>query len=555
MPLDHPAVGCPVLVHLAADEALHDVHVGLPGSLHLADLHDPDALELLGRRLVPGVGQAQAVAEPLAAQLPEQGALADARLPVEDQHGVELAAGLQHALDRADQGLPCDGPDVGRVLRAQVVHQQGVHPWHAVPLRQLPQVVPQRIEAALVGDDRQGLGELVLRELDAVLIGHPAVELSVVGVSPVFVRALPRQAALDLDGSGELVEADPLESRMVLEDQDRVGDGGPDGAFFGAAQLCLPVFVVFRKSFRLEVQHGLLLGVLCERQARARVLCCERCHRLVALGVSAALVLAAFIQVAELVDPDQVEGVAELAACRIRRVVRVGEGLAVVDHETGSSGARRVGVAVSLGRLGVDVRQELRDRLRDRVGPAEGADDALLGQRVALLVGLALPDVRHPGGVRPEARVRPVRVLGQDAVGLQEGRVVVLEERLDAGAVARPVHEARRLEGRVVEVVDADLLGDLPGDGLVLVRRDLAVERHDQTVARRGLRVLVRRVDRHGSGDLQVVHEVVPEVSRREVQVQGEDLTGEDVAGLPASFLQVPADEAADVLDPVLLLL
>ena len=254
-------------------------------------------------------------------------------------------------------------------------------------------------------------------------------------------------------------------------------------------------------------------------------------------------------------DPDQVEGVAELAACRIRRVVRVGEGLAVVDHETGSSGARRVGVAVSLGRLGVDVRQELRDRLRDRVGPAEGADDALLGQRVALLVGLALPDVRHPGGVRPEARVRPVRVLGQDAVGLQEGRVVVLEERLDAGAVARPVHEARRLEGRVVEVVDADLLGDLPGDGFVFVRRDLAVERHDQTVARRGLRVLVRRVDRHGSGDLQVVHEVVPEVGRREVQVQGEDLTGEDVAGLPASFPQVPADEAADVLDPVLLLL
>ena len=121
--------------------------------------------------------------------------------------------------------------------------------------------------------------------------------------------------------------------------------------------------------------------------------------------------------------------------------------------------------------------------------------------------------------------------------------------------MARPVHQTGGLEGGVVEVVDADLLGDLAGDGLVLVRRDLSVEGHDQAVA--GLRcgVLVGRVDGQGAVDLQVVHDVVPELRWREVQVESQQLTGHDEARLAAAILQMTADEAADVLDFVLLLL
>ena len=121
--------------------------------------------------------------------------------------------------------------------------------------------------------------------------------------------------------------------------------------------------------------------------------------------------------------------------------------------------------------------------------------------------------------------------------------------------MARPVHQTGRLEGGVVEVVDADLLGDLAGDGLVLVRRDLSVEGHDQTVAGLRLGVLMCGVDRQGVVDLQVVDDVVPELGRREVQVEGEQLAGRDVAGLAAAIPQMTADEAADVLDLVLLLL
>ena len=65
----------------------------------------------------------------------------------------------------------------------------------------------------------------------------------------------------------------------------------------------------------------------------------------------------------------------------------------------------------------------------------------------------------------------------------------------------------------------------------------------------------MRGVDGQSAVDLQVVDDAVPEVDRREVQVEGEQLAAGDVAGLAASVLQMAADEAADVLDPVLLLL
>ena len=242
------AVGCAVLIHLAADEALHNIHVGLACALHLADLHDPDALELLGCGLVPGVGQAEGVAEPFPAQLPEQGALADAGLAVQDEDGVELAARLQHALDGSDEGLAGDGPGVLGVWCSQVVDQQRVGSRDAIPLRELLDIFPQRVEAALVRDGRERLAEAVLRELYAIPVGHPGVELGVVGVSPVFVWARPGQFALDLDAVAQLVVADPLKGGLVLQDQHGVGDQRLDVAILRADQLGLPavIGVVFR---------------------------------------------------------------------------------------------------------------------------------------------------------------------------------------------------------------------------------------------------------------------------------------------------------------------
>ena len=231
------------------------------------------------------------------------------------------------------------------------------------------------------------------------------------------------------------------------------------------------------------------------------------------------------------------------------------EAVVLVDHEARCRGSGCVGVPVALDRRRVDLREELPDRFGDRVCPAERADDALLFERIALLVCQLFADPRHPGRLRPVARVRPVRVFREYVVSFEEGLVAVPEEGLDVPAVARPVHEARRLVGRVVEVVDPDLVRHLPRDRLVLVRRYFPVQRHDQPQPRLGLCVLVRRVDRHRPVDFHVVLEDLPEVLGREIRVEREDLPRCHAAGLALAFLQVPADEAADVLEVVLLVL
>ena len=243
------------------------------------------------------------------------------------------------------------------------------------------------------------------------------------------------------------------------------------------------------------------------------------------------------IEVSELVDPHEVEGIAQLPASRVRRVVTEGEGLTVIDHEARRRRSGCIGVAVRLRRLCVHLRQELLDRLRDRIGPAERTDDAPLRERVALLVCLPLPDARHAGRLRPVARVSPVRVLVQDVVGWKKRRIEKPEERCDVRAVRWPVHETRRLEGGVVEVVDADLLRDLPRDGLILVRCDLTVQRQDQTETRTRFRVLVRGVDRHRTAKVYFIHEMRPEICRREVKVERQDLTRHDAAGLSVAIL------------------
>ena len=230
-------------------------------------------------------------------------------------------------------------------------------------------------------------------------------------------------------------------------------------------------------------------------------------------------------------------------------MVGEGEQVAVVDHKACGGRPGRVGVPVLLGRRRIDLRQEPGDGRCDRIGPAEGPDQARLGRRVPLLVRHLLPDPGHPGGLRPEAGVRPVRIFCQHVVRAQEGLVPVAEEGLHVPRMAGPVHQPGRLEGRVVEVVDADMLRHLAPDRLIFIRRHRAVQRHDQPVPGALCRVLVGRVDRHGADHVEVALQLLPEVARREVQVQRQNLALKDVPALPVAFLQVPADEAADVLD------
>ena len=162
--------------------------------------------------------------------------------------------------------------------------------------------------------------------------------MGVVHVSPVFVGARPGQFTLDLDAVAQLVVADPLKGRLVLQDQHGVGDQRLDVAILASDQFRLPAVVdVIRERHALEVQHLLALSVVRERQADARVFVRERIHGLLARELIDCFVFLAFVQVAELVDADQVEGVAEPAPRWVGAMVGVGEDVAVIDHEAGSS--------------------------------------------------------------------------------------------------------------------------------------------------------------------------------------------------------------------------
>ena len=159
----------------------------------------------------------------------------------------------------------------------------------------------------------------------------------------------------------------------------------------------------------------------------------------------------------------------------------------------------------------------------------------------------------HSGRDRPAGHVRPVRVLLQHGVGAEELALDMVEEVLPVPAVARPVHQPARLVGRVVEVVYADVQRHAPRYGLILVRAYIPVQRDDQPVPGRLRPVLVGAVDRAGVADGQL--DFVPEVRHRGVHVEREHAAELHRLGVALPALQDAADEAADVLDGVLLIL
>ena len=229
----------------------------------------------------------------------------------------------------------------------------------------------------------------------AVGVSKVDVKLRLIRVTPEFIRMLPRKFSLNFDCTGQLIKADALQFRSVLENERSICDYRPDIAVFSPEKLFCPI-LIRRCSLISEVEHGAFLVVLVKRRHRVGVRRGELCHRFIAFQVLAALSLISFIEVAEFVNAHQVEGIAELPARGVSRVIRVGEKVAVVDHKAGGCRACSIGVAVGARSLRIDLRQELRDGLRNCVCPAECADNAFFGCRVALLVRLLFPEPGHP---------------------------------------------------------------------------------------------------------------------------------------------------------------
>ena len=166
---------------------------------------------------------------------------------------------------------------------------------------------------------------------------------------------LPRKFSLNLDCACQLIKADALQFRSVLENERCVCDYRPDIAVLIPEKLFCPVLIRYCCSLVSEVEHGAFLVVLVKRRHRAGIRRGKLRHRFIAFRVLAVLPLISFIEIAEFMNAHQVEGIAELPARGVGRVIRVGEKVAVVDHKAGRCRTCSIGVAVGARGLRIDL--------------------------------------------------------------------------------------------------------------------------------------------------------------------------------------------------------
>ena len=416
----HPSSeACPVLVILPGNKGFHLIQVRFPHPGKLPDLHDPVPLQLLRRRLVIHVRQVQAVRVPFTAQLRDQRALSDPLVPVQNNHAVKLDSRMVHPAVSRAQLLPCNCPYIWSVLRPKIIDQQRIHALHPVPIRKRIKELPDR----MVGPVVHGL-----RDSDIIIPGrkrpvcriHIADQLGVIRVPPELGRMRPGNLSPDLHAVRQLVEHNPFQVLIILQDQHEI------------------MQVILKFHALLFILQLLLPGV------RIRFIKILRCrlplflkdtefHLLIRRGEFGHGVIGLFrVIIRELMHPHRVKSVQQLPAGRIRRVEAVGK-LLVNNDDSGGTVCRNIVIPSFHRRRRVNIRQELFDRLPDRVSTAESPHRAGLCQRIRLLFCGLFHRFRFPGRYRPCGNVPPVIVHPQISVRIQN---VAVHDLIDILPVA-----------------------------------------------------------------------------------------------------------------------
>ena len=438
-------------------------------------------MQLFRRGLVLHVAYGQTVAEPLPAQLGKERAFAHALRAVEHHHAVKFDSRPVHPRHRRHHHLPRNRAGIGRIRRAQIVHEQRVHARHTVPRGQGLDVVADGMVTPLRCDGQQDTLELG-RGVQAVDMLQINLQRAQIRFVPARLDGRPRDGAAalgvpaDVDAAAVDVVGDVPEPGVVAQDQRQIAQRVFDAALLVHLQLFLPVFVLRRLCF-LSIQiakllRGLLPAFLTERAARGLVL------RGVLLHPADGILPVAHMRAVrgraarrEQMHTHKVKRIAQLPARRVGGVVRIGV-LVVIDHQPACGAAAHEGVAVVLRRGCVSVREGVFEDVRNAVRPAERPDDPTLGQRVFLPGDRAAHLRLHRLGRRPERGVRPVGIGGQHLVRSEERLVRAAEQVLAVLGRAGPVHQPCRLKGRGVEAGKRQFVRDAAGDGRVLVRRD-----------------------------------------------------------------------------------
>ena len=225
--------------------------------------------------------------------------------------------------------------------------------------------------------------------------------------------------------------------------------------------------------------------------------------------------------------------------------------LAVVYDDTG----RRIGgdivIATVHGRRRIHIREKGVDGFLHGIGTAESTHYTRFRQRVGLLGNAVLHHFGLAAGYRPGGGVAPIVVTGKVFIRVKLCTVLHLVEELTVGGGGRPIHEPGCLVGGIVKEVNADLLCHHAGDCRVFLLADLPFQRNEQTKAGMLRRVFVGGID----AALEVVEQrnFIPDVRGAVVHIQGEQRAAQHHAVFAATFPEMPSDEAAHILDAVLL--
>ena len=147
----------------------------------------------------------------------------------------------------------------------------------------------------------------------------------------------------------------------------------------------------------------------------------------------------------------------------------------------------------------------------------------------------------------------PIIVVGKVLIRVKLCAVLHLVEKLAVGGSGRPVHEAGWFVGGIVKEVNADLLCHHAGDCRIFLLTDFPLQRNEQTKAGMLRCVFMGGID----AALEVVEQrnFVPDVWGTIIHIQCEQRAAQHHAVFAATFPEMPSDEAAHILDAVLLTL
>ena len=322
------------------------------------------------------------------------------------------------AVSRA-QLLPCDRPYIWSVLRPKIIDQQRIRAFRPVPVRKRLKEFPDRMVGTVIHGLRNG--DIIISGGECpVCRVHIADQLGVIRVPPELGRMRPGNLSPDLHAVRQLVEHNPFQVLIIFQDQHEV------------------VQVILKFHTLLFILQLLLPGV---RIRFVKILRCRlplflkdpEFYLLIRRSEFSHGVIGLFrVVIRELMNSYCIKSVQQLPAGRIRRVEAVGK-LLVNDDDAGGTVCRDIVIPSFHRRRRVNIRQELFDRLPDRVSTAERPHRADLCKRVRLLFCGLFHRLRFPGRYRPGGNVPPVIIHPQVSIRIQD---VAVHDLIDILPVA-----------------------------------------------------------------------------------------------------------------------